>query len=119
VYRSDDHVARGLAERLVALGRRATAVSLGASDFARALSMGNEMAYIIALPRASLTPCRDMTALRASAPWLTASEGAMDLLVPLVDTRERAIVNATRVSAVVDWDGSLRMTVGQPSRTQP
>jgi hypothetical protein len=118
VYRSDDHVARGLAERLVALGRRATAASLPTGEFARALRMGNEAAYIIALPRPSLTVCRDMTALRTTAPWLTASEGAMDALIPLIDIRERAIVNAARVSAVVDWDGTLRMTGGQ-TRIQP
>jgi len=110
VYRSDDPVARGLAERLVAVGRRATAVPLATAEFARALLAGNESAYVVALPRSSLTPCRDMTLLRASAPWLTASEGAPDALVPLIDTRQRPIVNVEHVSAVIGWDGTLRVT---------
>lgn len=118
VYRSDDVVARGLAERLVALARRATAISLPAGEFARALRTGNESAYIIALPRTSLTPCRDMMSLRTSAPWLTASEGGADVLIPLIDTRERAIMNGERVSAVIDWDGALRM-IGPPAGGRP
>jgi hypothetical protein len=119
VYRSDDPIARGLAERLVAVGRRATAAPLAAADFPRALRTGNESAYVVALPRSSLTPCRDMTLLRASAPWLTASEGAPDVLIPLIDTREHPIVNVEHVSAVIGWDGTLRVTGGPGPKVRP
>ena len=109
VYTSGDRVAAALAERLVAVSRRATAAALAPADFARALRAGNELAYVLALPHASLAPCRDWTALLASAPWLVAP----DALVPLIDTRERAIVNRDRVAATIDWDGTLRMR-GRP-----
>ena len=110
VYRSDDRVARGLAERLVAVGRDITAAGLAAPEFARALRSGDEMAYVLELPAASLSPCRDLAVLVSAAPWLV-SDGRRpaDMLVPLVDTRDRAIVNRERVSATIDWDGTLRV----------
>ena len=112
-YDARDAVARRLAERLVALGGRAVAVSLSADALARALHDGTEAAYVLALPRSSLDACNDVARLAASAPWLRASSGdgtgslAANLL-PLVDTRARAIVNRARVSAAIDWDGTLR-----------
>jgi hypothetical protein len=109
-YRADDPVARGLAERLVAVGRRATASALSAAEFNRALYAGNGLGFIIALPKPSIAPCFDLTALSSSAPWLGAGPIA-DALVPLVDTRDRAVMKRDRVSASVDWDGTLRMSV--------
>jgi hypothetical protein len=109
VYRSDDRVAQGLAERLVAVGRRATAVALSPSDYARSLRSGAELAYIIALPRTSLAPCFDLAALYSSAPWLGVGPIA-DPLVPLIDTRDKIIMKRDHVSALVDWDGTLRMS---------
>jgi hypothetical protein len=110
VYRNDDPVARGLTERLVAVGRRATAAARTPAEFARALRAGNELAYVVALPRAPLGPCFDLAALLSSAPWL--GGGSMsDALVPLVDTRDKAVMKRDRVSASVDWGGTLRMTV--------
>jgi len=108
VYRSDDPIARGIAERIVAVGRRATAAPLGAAEFNRVLRAGNELAYVIALSRTSIAPCFDLAALHSSAPWLGAGPIA-DALVPLVETRDKAVVKHDRVSASVDWDGTLRM----------
>lgn len=112
VYRRNDGVARGLAERLVAVGRGISAAGLAPSDFARALRGGQDLAYLLDLPRASLSPCQDLTVLAAAAPWVTngASDGpSADKLVPLIDTRARAIVNRDRVSAMIDWDGTLKI----------
>jgi hypothetical protein len=115
VYRADDHVSRELAERIVALGRRATATPLSSAEFARELRAGDDVAYIVALPRASLAPCQDLAALVSAAPWLGRGGAIGDALVPLIDTREPPIVNRQRVSATVDWDGTLRIG-GAPSR---
>ena len=117
VYRRDDRVARGLAERLVALGRGATATGLAPGDFARALHAGDELAYVLELDRVSLSPCQDLAVLESAAPWLVAGRGegvATTTLLPLIDTRARAIVSRDRVSAMIDWDGTLR--IGGPSR---
>jgi hypothetical protein len=107
VYRRDDHVARGLAERLVALGRGATATGLPARDFDRALSAGTDLAYVLDLPHTPLSPCRALAALRVSAPWLETAERGEIRLVPLVDTRQRAVVHRRRVAATINHQGIL------------
>ena len=107
VYRRDDRVARGLAERLVALDPRTVAAGLAPDDFARALHDGGDLAYVLDLPHESLSPCEDFGELRSGAPWLASSVGANARVVPLIDTRETAIVNRHRVSASVDWSGTL------------
>jgi hypothetical protein len=109
VFRAEDHVARELAERLVALGRRAIVAPLSPTDFENAFVSGSEGAYIIALPHQSLAPCRDLTALASSAIWLARDGVVGGALVPLVDTREPALMNRQRVAATIDWDGTLRM----------
>lgn len=115
VYDRGDAVARGLAERLVAVERGVMAAGLATADFARALRAGDERAYVLALPRASLSPCQDLAPLATAAPWLVSDSGLSELaLTPLVETRERAIVNRDRVSAEIDWDGTLRF--GGPPR---
>ena len=116
VYRADDQIARALAERIVGVGLRASATPLAATEFARALRAGSETAYVVDLPHSSLAPCHDLTALVSSAPWLDQGASVSDALVPLIDTREPAIVNRQHVSAMIDWDGTLRVTgtVGRP-----
>lgn len=116
VYRRDDAVARGLAQRLVALDTRAVAVPLSPNDFTRALHDGGDLAYVLDLPDASLSPCNDVRDLWSAAPWLTLGAGTDARLVPLVDTRETAIVNRQRVSAIVDGRGTLRFGT---ARSQP
>ena len=116
VYRRDDLVARGLAERLVALDARTVAAGLAPNDFVRALHDGGDLAYVLDLPYASLSPCDDLRELRLAAPWLSVGAGTDAPLVPLVDTRETAIVNRQRVSATADWDGTLRFA---HPRSQP
>jgi hypothetical protein len=112
VYRADDPVARSLAERLVAIGRRATAAALAPADFDRALRIGGELAYVVSLPRSPLTPCHELAALLSSAPWLANGGRLDDLVFPLVDTRERAVVKRDHASAIIEWDGALRIRAG-------
>ena len=51
-----------------------------------------ELAYVVDLPRASLAPCHDLASLLSSAPWLSDNGAVNGALIPLIDTRERAIV---------------------------
>jgi hypothetical protein len=111
VYPRGDEAARGLAERIVALagseaGLRTTA--LNASEFSAALAGGIERAYILAVPRQSLAPCRD------SAGW---PAGAT--LQPLIDTRAHAIVRRGTPPLGVDWDGTVRLDEEWTGRDQP
>jgi hypothetical protein len=101
VYRKDDHVARGLAERIVALAPAGTglrAVGLDTAELAAAVRGDTERAYVLGLPRQSLTPCRD------ASMW---PEGAR--LLPLIDTRAYAIVRKGAPPLTVDWDGTIRV----------
>ena len=107
VYRRDDHVARELAERLVALGGGATAAGLAAQDFNEALRAGRDLGYVAQLPTRSIARCQDLAILRMAVPWL-----APDLLIPLVETRGRVIVRSGRVAGTIDWDGTVRLTGG-------
>jgi hypothetical protein len=101
VYRTDDEVARGLAERIVALapaGAGLRAVALDAAAFETSVRGGTERAYVVGLPRQSLAPCRD------ASMW---PEGAR--LLPLIDTRAYAIVRKGAPPLTVDWDGTIRV----------
>jgi hypothetical protein len=101
VYRKDDEVARGLAERIVALASTSAglrAVGLDAAEFATAVRGGSERAYVIGLPRQSLAPCRDGSMWPAGA-----------RLRPLIDTRAYAIVRKGAPPLTVEWDGTIRV----------
>jgi hypothetical protein len=101
VYPWGDEVARGLAERIVALARSDAslrAAGLAPAELAAALRDRTERAYLLAAPRASLAPCRDAAAWPAGAS-----------IQPLIDTRARAIVRRGSPALTVDWDGTVRV----------
>jgi hypothetical protein len=101
VYPRGDEVARGLAERIVALahsGSPLRAAALGEAALAVALRDGTERAYIVPVPRQSLAPCRD------SAAWPSGAS-----ILPLIDTRARAILRRGAAALTVDWDGTVRV----------
>ena len=123
VYAGADNTARDLAERLVGLARASgadAAAILGAllpngatKTFQRATALsgealasarrgGNDAGYIMALDRRPLDPCRDMQVVVESAGWVTPEN-----IVPLVDTRLKAIVRRGRSGIRTDWDGGL------------
>ena len=107
VYRRDDNIARGVAERIVALEPQAVAAALGPADFASALRAGGDLAYVLDLLRASLSPCNDLGELLLDVPWLSSGNPEAKL-VPLIDTRGTAIIDRKRVSGTMDWCGTLR-----------
>jgi hypothetical protein len=111
VYRRGDEVARGLAERIVALvpgSAQLRAAGLEGLELAAALAAGTERAYVVPAPRQSLAPCRD------SAGW---PPGAT--IRPLIDTRAIAIVRRGTTALAVDWDGTVRLVGANDSRDAP
>lgn len=111
VYQAGDEVARGLAERVVALAgndARLRAAPLSRSELTDALRGGTEQAYVIAIPRQTLAPCRD------SAEWPPAAS-----LRPLIDTRARAILRRGAAELTVDWDGTVRVEEDQSPAESP
>jgi extracellular solute-binding protein (family 5) len=120
-YDAGDDVARQLANRLVALGVAPAAARMSTSAFADALRSGSESAYVVAVPARSLAPCVDAALLLPRIPWLGSDPDALSSafhrssvppfhrssVIPLVDTRQHAIVRSDRVRATVDWEGTL------------
>jgi hypothetical protein len=106
VYKRDDKVARGLAERIVALTRdtiQLRAAGLNPTEFAAALRNQHDRGYVLDLPRQAAAPCHELAAL---------PEGAS--IQALIDTRASAIVRRGAPALSVDWDGTLRV-VGDPA----
>ena len=99
VYSSADPVARALAERVVALSepRDAVARGVGPGELDQALRAGRDRAYVVALPRRALVPCREM------ASWPPGSA-----VVGLIDARDRLILRQGVAPLEVEYDGGLR-----------
>ncbi|MGH7526236.1 MAG: hypothetical protein ACREMX_05995 [Gemmatimonadales bacterium] len=99
-YPRDDRIARGLAERIVALAKvpGTSALGLGSGELSTSLRAGSARAFVVPLPRRSLLPCRD------SAGW---PPGAS--VVPLVDARSTLILRRDHPALAVDWDGTVRL----------
>jgi hypothetical protein len=123
IYDAADSTARDLAERLVGLARASgpdaaailealfpngarktfqRATGLSGTALASARRRGNDAGYVMALDRRPLDPCRDMQVLVESAGW-----AAPENIVPLVDTRLKAIVRRGHSGIRTDWDGGL------------
>jgi hypothetical protein len=110
VYQANDVVARGLAERIVALNAADPELrveALADSAFAASLRAGRERAYILAVPRSTEDFCS------TGLPFPTHA-----LVHPLIDTRARAIVRKGSPALTTDWDGTLRLagSVDSPGR---
>lgn len=142
VYERQDHVARQVAERLAALasigseqrsgtpvppvslspqlragGARATVAGLAPAELAASLRTGNALAFVLALSPASIASCDDAAALLAAAPWLAGGDSTLALL-PLIETRARAIVRRNGLSLLADDAATLRI-VGGATREAP
>lgn len=106
VYDATDSAARDLAERLVGMpGRQRTyqrSNGLTGEAFALALRGGGDAGYVMPFDIRPIDPCRELQIVMERAPWLDPAT-----IVPLVDTRRRAIVRRGRSGIVSEWDGGL------------
>jgi hypothetical protein len=101
VYPRDDKVARGLAERIVALTRDTVplrSAGLDRAEFAAALRDQHDRGYVLGLPRQVPAPCHEFAGLPESAQ-----------IQPLIDTRAHAIVRRGAPPLTVEWDGTVRV----------
>jgi hypothetical protein len=144
MFDEDDPVARGLAERIVALGAAGAgsspeAAGLGAavpelaegtggiiaagisdSDLRSRIEEGNDFAYIIWLPIRASNPCTVIRQLVDDADWLSQlGDDLGDALLPLVDTRKFAIVREGTGGLSVDWHGNIYVTKALNRRATP
>ena len=135
---SGEPIARGLAERLVALaaggsaagqdsslallapqlhalGGRLTAAAVEPNDFASMLRDGGDVGYVMPVPRLSLAPCVAAEQLGTMVPWLVADTASLGLaahVAPLIDTRLRAVVRRDWLALTMTWDSTV--VVSQP-----
>jgi len=123
VFDAADSVARDLADRLVGLasasGPGTTAIldallpdrsprtyqraaGLPSDALKMSLRRGDEGSYVLAIDSRSLEPCRDLQALVYAAGWLDP-----ETIVPLVNTRMKAILRRGRSGMIEEWDGGF------------
>jgi hypothetical protein len=132
VYDAGDGAARDLAERLVGLVNASGPGSLAILDalipdrprrtyqratgltgepLALARRRGTDAAYVVALDRYPLDPCRDVQVVMEGARWLDPQT-----IVPLVDTRLQAIVRRGRSGVTKEFDGGLLLAGAEDPR---
>jgi hypothetical protein len=131
VFDATDGAARGVAERLVGLVRASSTsapmldallpdrprrryqrtAALTGEPLDRARRLGNDAGYLLSLDRRPLDGCRELHVLTDAAPWLDPKT-----ILPLVDTRLRAIARRGHTGIVTDWDGGLRLVTGSRSK---
>jgi hypothetical protein len=85
--------------------------ALSGDALERARRLGNDAAYVLSLESRPLDPCRDLQVLTEAVPWLDPQT-----IVPLVETRLRAIVRRGRAAVAADWDGGLRILAADGPR---
>lgn len=126
VYDATDPVARGLAERIVALSADRSAAApfapvdsgyeaklliaagLDGRELSTSLRFGNDFAYILALPLYVPDPCVESQWFFSTILWLnTLGSSIGKALVPLVDTRPTLIANPDKTGAAADGFGGV------------
>jgi hypothetical protein len=142
VYDKRDDVARALSERLVGLAdaraarlaaldsalssaRSIHATGLDSGAFRAALASGREVAYVTALPINPTNRCHELDIIHDLAPWLATADdtlarggGEEQKIVPLVETRARAILRRQRVGVSIDRSGIMYLELGPAPRPQ-
>jgi hypothetical protein len=132
LYDQSDPIARGLAERIVALagtdpitspglaelnmivpgmlGDPGRTISEGVTwdELGQSLKNGQDFAYIFQVQRRPSDPCYEARVLISRARWLAPEETDFsDALIPLVDTRRYVITSRDRVGLSFNWNGDI------------
>jgi hypothetical protein len=99
LYARDDEVAGALAARLVAMSDAPGVIARGVEParLAAALRAGTDLAYVVALQRRALVPCRELSGWPPGASALA-----------LIDTRARLVLRDGVPPLEVEFDGALR-----------
>jgi hypothetical protein len=99
-YPAADDVARGLAERLVALAARSDVSARGypPDSLAIVLRAGAARAFVLPVPTHALVPCRETVAWPDSA-----------TVIPLIETRAHATMRRGAPALIAEWAGTLRI----------
>ena len=87
------------------------AIGLSAAALALARRQGVDAGYVMVVDSQPLDPCRDLQVLMEGSRWL--DPGSM---VPLVETRLRAVVQRGRSGVTADWDGGVVIAGASGSR---
>jgi hypothetical protein len=91
VYAVGDRTAQELAERIVAIvGGTTVASPLDAPALDAALRAGDELGYVVSLPRSAPFECDSLAILAQRVPWLAPRH-----VLPLIDTRAHAVAPRT------------------------
>ena len=83
------------------------AAGLMGADLARARRLGADAGYVIPLESRPLDACRDLLILMDGSRWLDP-----ETIVPLVETRLRAVVRRGRSGLAVERDGGVVIAGG-------
>jgi hypothetical protein len=132
VYDANDAAGRDLAERLVGLVRVSSpaatafldallpdrplrtyqrATGLSGAALVQARRLGADAGYVLAVDSQPVDPCRDLQILMEGSGWLDP-----ETIVPLVETRLRAVVRRGRSGVSAEWDGGVVIAGGNASR---
>jgi hypothetical protein len=134
VYRSDEPVARDIAERLVALassgdhrvgflspgiaraGDRVTIAGLAPNDFDAALREGRELAFVVPLRRQGNLGCIEAQSLYYRAPWVqdSALSKVAATIATLIETRPFAYIFTARAAFTLSDGGTLLLYATPP-----
>jgi hypothetical protein len=133
IYDLNDPTARDLAERIVALaaagpgasaeaeavysalpglawdsGQTLITAEVSSEEFERSLHDGDDVAYILSVPRRAPDACTEIRKLVGRAPWLVAlGLDIFRVFIPLIDTRPHVILNGNGIGLGVDWYGHV------------
>jgi hypothetical protein len=111
VYSLNEPVGKALAERIVALAASGvTASGLAPNVFKAALRAGNDLAYVVPLARSGDDRCHHVDDLLSRADWL----GTPGSIVPLIDTRLRAVARRNRLNLLYTRDSSITIVPRLP-----
>jgi hypothetical protein len=134
VFDAADDTARDLAERIVGLAATRSpsaaamldgllprshqslqrAIGLTGQALASALKSGSDAGYVLAFARTAVNPCDVVDSVLPQIPWLDPQA-----VVPLVETRARAIIRRGRSGLVHEGEGAIVIDVSALDRRRP